>query len=84
MVVRTQISLDSEAHRRARGRAHELGISLAEYVRRLVDADLSGSGPAAAEVEAVFDLGAGGRTDVARGKDGMIGDAFAAAHPSAG
>jgi len=80
MVVRTQISLDSEAHRRARRRAGDLGISLAEYVRRLVDADLSSPGPAAADVKAVFDLGDGGRTDIARDKDTLLGDAVAAAH----
>ena len=79
MIVRTQIGLDSEAHRRARRRASELGISLAEYVRRLVDADLAGGPPAEADVASVFDLGDGGDSDIARDKDRLIGDAVAAA-----
>ncbi len=80
MVVRTQISLDSEAHRRARQRAAELGISLAEYVRRLVAADLATPERPAVDVDAVFDLGDGGATDVAKEKDRLIGEALAAAH----
>ncbi len=81
-MVRTQISFEPEAHRRAGRRAHELGISLAEYVRRLVDADLSSRSRAVADVDAVFDLGEGGPTDVARDKDAMIGDAVSAGHRS--
>jgi len=54
MMARTQITLDPELHRRARERAAELGISLAEYIRRLVAADLE---PApTADVSAIFDL----------------------------
>jgi len=80
-MMRTQISLDSEAHRRARARASELGISLSEYVRRLVDADLSEPRAAAVDVHAVYDLGYGGRTDVARDRDTLLGEALAAALP---
>jgi hypothetical protein len=56
MMARTQITLDPELHRRARERAAELGISLAEYVRRLVAQDLAGPGPRL-DISAVFDLG---------------------------
>jgi hypothetical protein len=35
--VGTRITLDCEAHRRAKRRAAELGISLAEYLRRAFD-----------------------------------------------
>ena len=56
MMARTQITLDSELHRRARERAAELGISLAEYIRRLVASDLEPSVPKV-DVSAVFNLG---------------------------
>ena len=54
MMSRTQIVLDPEMQRRARQRAHDLGISLAEYLRRLVARDL-GSTPAKAAPSSVFD-----------------------------
>jgi hypothetical protein len=41
MMSRTQIALESEVQRRARKRASELGVSLAEYIRRLVARDLA-------------------------------------------
>lgn len=75
MVVRTQISLDSEAHRRAKRRAAGLGISLAEYIRRLVDADLAGPSGGRGDLTSVVDLGDGGPTDVARDKDRLLGEA---------
>jgi len=34
MMSRTQIALDPEIQRRARQRANDMGVSLAEYVRR--------------------------------------------------
>lgn len=75
MMSRTQISLEPEVHRRARARASALGISLAEYVRRLVAADLRGV-RRASSVEAVFDLGDSGGSDIAREKDAYVGGAF--------
>ena len=80
MMARTQISLDPELQRRARRRAGDMGISLAEYVRRLVARDLGRPGTAA-NPSAVFDLGASGRSDVARDKDAMLAEAFAASGP---
>src|SRR5439155_25066569 len=62
MMSRTQITLDPEIQRRARKRASDLGVSLAEYLRRLVARDLAGSQPAA-NVAAVFDLGASAGSD---------------------
>jgi hypothetical protein len=79
MMTRTQISLDPETLRRARGKADRLGISLAEYVRRLLDRDL-GDVPAAADPSVVFDLGRSGGSDIARDEDRMIGEAIAAEH----
>ncbi len=68
MTVRTQIALDAEAHRRAKQRAAELGVSLAEYIRRLVTRDLGERRPGATP-ELIFDLGTSGSSDVARHKD---------------
>jgi len=77
MMERTQLSLTPEQHRRARRRAEELGISLAEYVRRLVDQDLQGL-RRPADVSSVFDLGRSGGSDVARHKDEYLGQAVEA------
>ena len=76
MMARTQITLEPEAHRQARRRAADLGISLAEYVRQLVAKDL-GSGPQRVNPKAIFDLGNSGGSDVARNKDRMLAEAFA-------
>ena len=80
MMVRIHISLDSERHAQARARAARLGVSLAEYVRRLVDRDLS-EGSRGAERSAVFDLGTSQGADIASEKARMIGEATAAAEP---
>lgn len=71
MMVRMQVSLDSEQQKLARRRAGELGLSLAEYIRRLVARDLGAKGPDA-DVSLVFDLGDSGGSDIAREKDEMI------------
>ncbi len=75
MMTRTQLSFERETLRRARKRAGELGISLAEYVRRLVAADLEGPSPEA-DPSAVFNLGSSAGSDVAREKDAMLAEAF--------
>jgi hypothetical protein len=76
MMSRTQITLDPEIQRRARQRASDLRVSLAEYFRRLVARDLGGSQPAA-NPAAVFDLGSSEGSDIARNKDAMLAEAFA-------
>lgn len=74
-MTRTQLSFEREMLRRARGRAGEMGISLAEYVRRLVADDLGERRPPA-DPRQVFDLGSSGGADIATEKDAMLGDAF--------
>jgi hypothetical protein len=75
MNARTQITLDPELQRRAHARAAELGISFAEYVRRLLANDLGEPRPKA-DISMVFDLvDEGPRTNIARDKDKMIGEA---------
>lgn len=76
MMTRTQLSLEREMLSRARRKASEQGISLAEYVRRLVAKDLGATRPGA-DVRLVFNLGRSERSDIAREKDKMIGDAIA-------
>ncbi len=77
MMTRTQIALDSETQKRARQRAAKLGISLAEYIRRLLANDL-GEVVVPADPSSVFDLGRSGGADVARDKGAMIGQSVAA------
>ncbi len=75
MNARTQITMDPEMQRRAQAKAAELGISFAEYVRRLVANDLGEPKPKA-DISIIFDLGASVEpTDIARDKDKMIGEA---------
>ncbi len=76
MTSRTQVSLDPELQRKARQRAAQLGVSFAEYVRRVVARDLSGPRPPRGP-DAVFDLGTSQGADIARDKDQMIGEAAA-------
>jgi hypothetical protein len=74
-MARTQVSFEPELQRRARERAAQLGISFAEYVRRLVDQDLlEPKRPVSPSL--VFSLGRSGGTDIAREKDERIADAI--------
>lgn len=79
MKIRSQIRLDEGLRRRARERAAQLGISLAEYLRRLVIRDL-GEPPQPVDPSVVFALGSSGGTDIARDKDELLGEAVAAEH----
>ncbi len=81
MMQRTQIMLDPEDHRGAKRRAAEAGISLAEYIRRLVRADLEEAPKA--DVSVLFglgDSGGSGGSDIANHKDQYIGEAVEAEH----
>lgn len=75
MMSRTQISLDAGMQHRARERAAQLGVSLAEYIRRLVARDL-GEREHTGDPSAVFDLGSSADSDVSRKKDAMLGEAL--------
>ena len=75
MNARTQITMDPEMRRRARAKAAELGISFAEYVRRLVARDMGELKPRA-DISIIFDLGASEEpTDIAHDKDKLVGEA---------
>jgi hypothetical protein len=79
MMVRTQITLESELQSQARRRASEMGISLAEYVRRLVARDLARP-VQTVDVSTIFDLGSSGGSNIAVNKDAMIAEAFDSFH----
>lgn len=83
MMARTQIALEGELQRRARRRASELGVSFAEYVRRLVARDLEVP-PTAADISVIFDLGKSAGSDIAKHKDQMIAEAFSSMHRNGG
>jgi len=78
MMVRTQIALDSEDHRRAKRRASEQGISLAEYVRRAVRHDLGEPQRPKVDISEIFGLFDSGGSDIARHKDRYVGEAVEA------
>lgn len=80
MTARTQITMDPELQRRAHAKAVELGLSFAEYVRRLVAHDVGEPKPVT-DISCMFDLGASpAPTDVARDKDQMVGEAAWSEH----
>lgn len=79
MASRTQIRLDPELLARAREKAADLGVSLAEYMRRLVQRDLE-QPRARSDLSGIFDLGDSGGSDVARSKDAYIAEAAIGEH----
>jgi hypothetical protein len=76
MMSRTQITLEPELQKKARNRAAQLGISMAEYIRRLVRKDVGDPTPAV-DVTAIFDLGESAGSDVSREKDKYLAAAIA-------
>jgi hypothetical protein len=76
MMSRTQVTLKPETQRQARRRANDLGISLAEYIRRLVVRDL-GEPTVTADPSLIFDLGRSNGSDISTKKDSMIAEAIA-------
>ena len=77
MPSRTQITLAPDLDHRAKRRAADLGISFAEYVRRLIALDLD-TRPGNKGVEQIFGIGDSGGADVARKKDEYLDEAFGA------
>jgi hypothetical protein len=61
--------MEPDLQRRAQAKAAELGLSFAEYVRRVIAHDL-GEPKHRADISLLFDLGASPEpTDIARDKD---------------
>ena len=79
------MTLDPELHRQAAERASRLGVSLAEYIRRLVAADLDDTAEGAdGDISEIFGLGDSGGSDVASQEDAYLAAALADAHTSHG
>jgi hypothetical protein len=76
MMARMQVTMNSETQRLVRLKAAGLGVSIAEYVRRLIANDLAGQSRNA-RPEKVFDLGSTGRSNIAKDKKAMIAEAIA-------
>lgn len=74
MMARTQVSMSKEEQKRAKRRADELGISFAEYIRRLVRQDL-GTSESGADISVIFGLGDSGGSNISRFKDEYVGEA---------
>ena len=77
MPSRTQITLDADLDRRAKQRARELGISFAEYVRRVIARDLSGQ-VERSSIAHLAGIGDSGGSDVAAHKDRYLDEALGA------
>jgi len=77
MKVRQQVSMPVQLKRRAQARAAQLGISLSEYLRRLIAQDLRPpKAKPKTDISVLFDLITDGpRTNIARDKDKMLGEA---------
>jgi hypothetical protein len=75
MNARSQITMDPELQRRAQAKAAELGISFAEYIRRLIAGDLD-EPRAKPDITSLFNLiDEGPPTNIARDKDTMLAEA---------
>ena len=79
-MARTQITLDPELQRRASGKAASLGVSFAEYMRRVVISDL-GVPKVSASVSELFALGETHQSNVAEEQDRYLAQAVEARHP---
>ena len=81
-MVRTQIQLEEEQARRLKLLAQQLGVSMAEVIRRYVDRGLQEETPSRAELYARTASVIGrfpdleGRTDLASEHDRYLEDAF--------
>ena len=76
-----QITLDPVRRAAVQRKAESAGISIAEYVRRLIDADVGPDARKSGDVSAIFNLGNSGGSDISRHKDEYIGEAIDQAHP---
>ena len=76
--MRTQIALDDEQHARVKRKARELGVTMAEYIRILVDRDL-GDDNTEADVTEIFGLGNSGGSDIAN-EPNAVAESIASLH----
>lgn len=75
--MRTQIALEPQQHAMAKQKAATMGISMAEYIRRLVDRDLDPV-ETVADPAAIIGIGRSGDSDIAtEGKRAAVAAAVA-------
>jgi hypothetical protein len=79
MKVRVQFAMDSDLKLLATERAHASGLSFGEYVVKLVEEDLDRP-KSKTGIEAIFNLGSSGGSDIAHNKDSMIAEALESMH----
>lgn len=79
--MRTQISLSAEQHAMVKQKAAALGVTMAEYIRQLVDRDQE-RGAVTADVSAIIGIGRSGGSDIATDRVAATADAVAALHES--
>ena len=72
--MRTVITVPDHVHARAKQRAAELGISFAEFVRRLLDKELDAPAPQAS-IDSICGMVAGAPFDMARDGKRIIAEA---------
>ncbi len=72
--MRTQIALKPEQHAGVKRKAAEMGVSMAEYLRRLIERDLASPGPRGV-ISDIFALGRSGGSDIAAEGKGAVADA---------
>ena len=75
--MRTQIDLESEQHALVKRKAADLGISMAEYIRRLVEHDLAQTGQNS-DISDIFGIGDSGGSNIAVDRKGATAEAIAA------
>ena len=75
--MRTQIALKAEQHALAKRKAADLGISMAEYIRRLVERDLR-QADAGSDISAIFGIGDSGGSDIAVNRKAATAEAISA------
>ena len=73
--IRTQITLSPEQHVQVRRRAAALGISMAEYIRRLIHQDLDAPRPKA-DLDSIVGLFASGGSNIATDRTEAIRSAI--------
>ena len=75
--MRTQIALEPEQHAGVKRKAADLGISMAEYIRQLIERDLAAPKPQA-DISVIFALGDSGGSDIATERHTAVADAVEA------
>ena len=75
--MRTQISLSAEQHAMVKQKAAALGVTMAEYIRQLVDRDHE-RGAVGADVSAIIGIGRSGGSDIAADRVAATADAVEA------